>query len=107
MGSQTAQTPGSNAGGGGQADNFGGGFNDAGLTGQNKLVFNYISACSDEQGIHFQALKNKCRGVQEKQLRFVDKKQIRIFGHSYSEINFPCDFSALFLIQDLNLLRLF
>jgi len=51
------------------ADNFGGGFNDAGLTGQNKLVFNYISACSDEQGIHFQALKNKCHGMAEKQLR--------------------------------------
>lgn len=68
-----AQTPGQNVGGG-QQDNFGGGFNDAGLTGQNKLVFNYISACSDEQGIHFQTLKNKCRGIQENQLRFVKLK---------------------------------
>ena len=63
------QTPGRFPGGA-DADNFGGGYNDAGLTGQNKLVFNYISACTEEQGIHFQSLKNKCRGMQEKQLRY-------------------------------------
>jgi len=86
MGSQMAQTPGQNAGGAGQQDNFGGGFNDAGLTGQNKLVFNYISACSDEQGIHFQTLKNKCRGVQEKQLRNCIE-WLSNEGHIYSTID--------------------
>ena len=40
-------------------DNFGGGggMNDAGLSGPNKVVFNYISACTTEQGISIDELK--------------------------------------------------
>ena len=40
-------------------DNFGGGggMNDAGLSGPNKVVFNYISASTTEQGISIDELK--------------------------------------------------
>lgn len=67
-------------------DNYGGGFNDAGLTGQNKLVFNYISACTDEQGIDIQTLRNKCRNVGEQQLRNCIE-WLSNEGHIYSTID--------------------
>jgi len=85
-GSSTAPLGGVQTPGGANADNFGGGYNDAGLTGQNKLVFNYISACTEEQGIHFQSLKNKCRGMQEKQLRNCIE-WLSNEGHIYSTID--------------------
>jgi len=75
------ETPGRNT----NNDNYGG-FNDAGLTGQNKLVFNYISACTDEQGIDIQALRNKCRGMAEQQLRNCIE-WLSNEGHIYSTID--------------------
>lgn len=70
----------------GSNDTFGGGFNDAGLKGQNKLVFNYISSCTDEQGIDIQALRNKCRGMAEPQLRGCIE-WLSNEGHIYSTID--------------------
>ena len=52
-----------------QNDSFFGGVNDAGLTGQNKVVFNYISACTAEQGISITELRNKNRNMNDQQLR--------------------------------------
>ena len=47
----------------------GGGVDDAGLTGPNKIVFNYISACTAEQGISITDLKQKNRTMNDNQLR--------------------------------------
>ena len=50
-------------------DPFSDGMNDAGLEGPNKVVFNFISACTAEQGISIQELQNKNRSMSEQQLR--------------------------------------
>lgn len=49
---------------------FGGGVNDTGLTGNNKIVFNLISACTTEQGISIDELKQKNRNMNDQQLRW-------------------------------------
>jgi len=72
---------------GGMADAFGGGgMNDAGLTGSNKVVFNYIGSCSSEEGISIDELKQKNRNMSEQQLRncieFLSNE-----GHIYSTVD--------------------
>lgn len=59
----------SHGGSHGMNDPFSGGMNDAGLEGPNKVVFNFISACTAEQGISIQELQNKNRSMSEQQLR--------------------------------------
>jgi len=70
----------------GMVDNFGGGMNDAGLTGANKVVFSYISSCSSEEGISIDDLKQKNRNMNEQQLRncieFLSNE-----GHIYSTVD--------------------
>lgn len=67
-------------------DIYGGGVNDAGLTGQNKIVYNYISSCSAEQGISVQELKSKNRNMNEQQLRNC-LEWLSNEGHIYSTID--------------------
>lgn len=66
-------------------DSFGG-VNDAGLTGSNKVVFNYISACTTEQGISIDELKQKNRGMNEQQLRNCIE-WLSNEGHIYSTVD--------------------
>ncbi|XP_065667311.1 replication protein A 32 kDa subunit isoform X2 [Hydra vulgaris] len=67
-------------------DPLGGGFNDAGLTGHNKVVFNYISACTAEQGISIMELKQKTKNIGEVQLRN-SLEWLSNEGHIYSTID--------------------
>lgn len=70
----------------GMSDPFGGGMNDAGLEGPNKVVFNFISACTAEQGISIQELKNRNRNMSEQQLRNC-LEWLSNEGHIYSTID--------------------
>jgi len=70
----------------GGADNFGGGMNDAGLSGPNKVVFNFISACTTEQGISIDELKQKNRNMNEQQLRNCIE-WLSNEGHIYSTVD--------------------
>jgi len=67
-------------------DVYSGGVNDAGLTGQNKVVYNYIASSSAEQGISIQELKNKNRNMNEQQLRNC-LEWLSNEGHIYSTID--------------------
>jgi len=79
-----------NVGGGfgASSDPFGGGSGvmDAGLTGPNKVVFNFISACTADQGINITELKNKNRNMNEQQLRGC-LEWLSNEGHIYSTID--------------------
>lgn len=64
----------------------GGGNNDAGLTGTNKVVFNYITACSSEEGISINELCQKNRNMSEQQLRNCIE-WLSNEGHIYSTVD--------------------
>jgi len=64
----------------------GGGFNDAGLTGDNKVVFNYISSCTTEQGISIDELKQKNRNMNDQKLRSCIE-WLSNEGHIYSTVD--------------------
>jgi len=67
-------------------NDFGGGVHDAGLTGPNKIVFNFISACTTEQGISIDDLKQKNRNMNEQQLRNCIE-WLSNEGHIYSTVD--------------------
>lgn len=67
-------------------NNYMGSSNDAGLTGTNKVVFNYISACTSEQGISINELCQKNRNMNEQQLRNCIE-WLSNEGHIYSTVD--------------------
>lgn len=67
-------------------NDFGGGTNDAGLTGTNKIVFNYITACTSEEGISVNELCQKNRNLSEQQLRNCIE-WLSNEGHIYSTVD--------------------
>lgn len=69
-----------------QSNDFGGGMNDAGLTGDNKIVFNFISACTSDQGISIDDLKQKNRNMSEQKLRGCIE-WLSNEGHIYSTVD--------------------
>ena len=63
-----------------QMDGYGG-VDDAGLSGNNKVVFTHISACAAEQGISINELRAKTRNLNEQQLRCVLLEYLLLYDH--------------------------